>query len=80
MITVSPMEAKGGTVALPTRKGVFIMPIDKNLHMGFNNLVTAANGIPIFINQMIYVPATAQMSIWLVSSNGTAEARVWEVG
>ena len=80
IITTSPMEAKGGATALATRKGIFIMPIDKNLHMGFSSLVTAANGIPIFINQMIYVPATANMPIWLVSSNGTAEARVWEVG
>lgn len=80
IINVSPMEAKGGAVSLSNRKGVFIMPIDKNLHMGFSSSVTAANGIPIFINQMIYVPATANMQIWLVSSQGTAEARVWEVG
>lgn len=80
IITVSPMEAKGGATRLATRKGVFIMPIDKNLHMGFNSSVTATNGIPIFINQMVYVPAAANMPVWLVSSNGTAEARVWEVG
>lgn len=80
IINVSPMEAKGGAVRLSNRKGVFIMPIDKNLHMGFANTVTASNGIPIFINQMVYVPATANMQIWLVSSSGTAEARVWEVG
>ena len=80
IINVSPMEAKGGTTPLANRKGVFILPVDKNLHMGFNNTVTAANGIPIFINQMIYVPATSSLQIWLVSSSGTAEARVWEVG
>ena len=77
----SPIEAKGGASSLATRKGLFIMPIDKNLYMGFSNTVTITNGIPIFINQMIYIPATAQMSIWLVHNNaGTAEARIWEVG
>lgn len=77
----TPVEAKGGATALATRKGVFIMPIDKNMYMGFSNSVTVANGMPIFINQMVYVPATAQMSIWLIHNNaGTAEVRIWEVG
>jgi hypothetical protein len=77
----SPIEAKGGATALATRKGLFIMPIDKNMYMGFSNAVTVVNGMPIFINQMIYIPATAQMSIWLVHNHsGSAEARIWEVG
>jgi len=77
----TPVEAKGGTTTLANRKGVFIMPIDKNLYMGFADTVNATNGIPIFINQMVYIPATASMKIWLMHSNaGTAEARVWEVG
>lgn len=80
IIDGTALEAKGGAVALATRKGIFIMPIDKNLYMGFSNAVSAANGIPIFINQMVYVPAAANMKIWLISNNGTAEARVWEVG
>jgi hypothetical protein len=79
-ISASPTEAKGGATALLTRKGVFIMPIDKSLYMGFSGSVTSANGIPIYINQMVYVPASAGVPIWLVSSSGTAEARVWEVG
>lgn len=81
IINATPVEAIGGTTALANRKGVFIMPIDKNLYMGFANTVNASNGIPIFINQMVYIPATASMKIWLIHSNsGTAEARVWEVG
>jgi hypothetical protein len=76
-----PVEAKGGATTLTNRKGIFIMPIDKNLYMGFANTVSSANGIPIFINQMVYIPATSSMKIWLVHSNtGNAEARVWEVG
>ncbi len=77
----TPVEAKGGTTSLAVRKGVFIMPIDKNIYMGFSSTVNSANGMPIFINQMVYVPATAQMSIWLIhSANSLAEVRVWEVG
>lgn len=80
-VGVSPVEAKGGAARLPTRKGVFIIPIDKNVYMGFNNLVTASNGIPVYINQMVYVPATAGVQIWLVSTGALpSEVRVWEVG
>lgn len=81
-VSLTPIEAKGGTTTLANRKGVFITPIDKNVYMGFANTVSIANGIPIFINQMVYVPATAAMKIWLVSSVpvGTAEVRIWEVG
>lgn len=76
-----PVEVKGGATTLSNRKGVFLMPIDKNVYMGFSNTVNTTNGIPIFINQMIYIPATAGMKIWAVNSNsGLAEIRVWEVG
>ena len=56
------------------------MPMDVNVYMGFNSTVTSANGIPVFVNQMVYVPATSGMQIWIISSSGTANARVWEVG
>jgi hypothetical protein len=80
-VSLTPVEAKGGATTLSNRKGVFITPIDKNVYMGFSNAVSIANGIPIFINQMVYVPATATMKIWLVSAGpGAAEVRVWEVG
>jgi hypothetical protein len=78
-----PVEAKGGATVLLNRKGVFITPTDKNLYMGFANTVSAANGIPIFINQMVYVPASAAMRIWLVNGSGGggfADVRIWEVG
>lgn len=80
-VNSTPIEAKGGVTALANRKGVFLMPIDKNVYMGFSNTVTTANGIPIYTNQMVYVPAAAGMKIWLInSSNPPAEVRVWEVG
>jgi hypothetical protein len=77
-----PMEAKGGLTPLSNRKGVFIMPIDKKIYMGFSNSVTISNGMPIFISQMVYVPAAANQPVWLVADvNGTpSEVRVWEVG
>lgn len=81
VVGATPVEAKGGANTLANRKGIFIMPIDKNMHMGFSNSVTSSNGIPVFINQMIYIPATSGLKVWLVYSNaGTAEARIWEVG
>jgi hypothetical protein len=81
-VSATPVEAKGGASTLNNRKGVFITPIDKNVYMGFANTVSSANGIPIFINQMVYVPAAAAMKIWLVNggTGGAAEVRVWEVG
>lgn len=81
LVNATPIEAKGGATTLFNRKGVFITPIDKNIYMGFANTVSPANGIPIFINQMVYVPASAVMKVWLVHGGvGTAEVRVWEVG
>jgi hypothetical protein len=73
-------QALGGPSSLVNRKGIFIMPIDVNLYMGFNHTVTSANGIPVFVNQMVYVPAATGMQIWIISSSGSANARVWEVG
>ena len=80
-VGASPVEAKGGTSALASRKGLFIMPIDKSVYMGFSDIVSSSNGMPVFINQMVYVPATAQMRIWLINgAAGVAEVRIWEVG
>lgn len=79
---INPVEAKGAVDPLSNRKGVFIMPIDKKIYMGFSNSVTISNGMPIFISQMVYVPATANQPVWLIADvNGVpAEVRVWEVG
>jgi hypothetical protein len=79
-ITSTPIEAKGGPVRLNTRKGIFIMCMNENNYFGFSSSVTSSSGIPLFRNQLMYLPAAVDMPVYLVRENGTGTARVWEVG
>lgn len=75
-----PVEAKGGATRLSSRKGLFVYALGQGNYIGFSNTVTAANGIPIFQNQMVWLAASAGLQVWLVRSVGSGQVRVWEVG
>lgn len=79
-VTALPIEATGGTSRLATRKGIFIYSLNQGNYFGFSSSVTVNNGIPIFQNQMAWIPASAGLQVWLVRSAGSGSIRVWEVG
>lgn len=80
VVTSVAVEAKGNANRLAFRKGVFLYALNQNNYLGFSNTVTVNNGIPIFQNQMIWIPASSDLQIWLVRSVATGDVRVWEVG
>jgi hypothetical protein len=79
-ITSTAAEALGGATKLANRKGIYIMCLTGGNYFGFSAAVTPSNGIPIFQNQMMFIAASENMSVYLVRSAGTSEARIWEVG
>jgi hypothetical protein len=76
----TPIEAKGGLVRLVNRKGIFMYPLDTNNYFGFSSSVTTGNGIPLFQNQMVWIPASGNLEVWLIRATNTGQVRVWEVG
>jgi hypothetical protein len=79
-VTSSPRKAQASAEALSGRVGVFLMSISSGNYMGFSNQVSVSNGIPLFVNQLVYIPASKNMNIWLVRDSGLGEVRTWEVG
>lgn len=75
------IEAKGGLVRLPNRKGLFMYSLNQGNYFGFASSVTVDNGIPLFQNQIAWIPASANLEIWLIRNNNNfGKVRVWEVG
>lgn len=79
-VSAVAVEAKGGPTRLSPRKGMFVYSINQGNYIGFANTVDSSNGIPIFQTQMIWIPASSDLQVWLVRSAGTGQVRVWEVG
>lgn len=79
-VTNQPTLVQAGATPLAGRIGLFVMALSNNNFLGFSNALTPDNGIPLFLNQLLYVPASQNLSLWLIRVNGTGEVRVWEVG
>jgi len=79
-VTKSPCEAVGSARRLAGRKGLILYASSPGNYFGFGNSVSTSNGIPIFQNQMVWVPASSAMQVWLVRESGSGLIRVWEVG
>lgn len=77
--TPKPIQGSPGS-PLSNRSGIFLMAITSNNYFGFSNAVNGTNGLPIFTNQLIYIPASSGLTVWAVRASGSGEIRAWEVG
>jgi hypothetical protein len=77
--TAVQIQQNPGT-PLQNRSGIFLMAMNTGNYFGFSNAVNTDNGLPIFQNQLAYIPASSGLIIWAVRATGTGEIRAWEVG
>lgn len=72
----SAIEAKVGGSRYVNRKLLTIIPTNGTIYYGYSNLVTVANGTPIYKNQM-FIISIADIPFWLIAANNT-DVRITE--
>lgn len=79
-VTTTPVLAKVGTDALLGRKYVSVQPKDGDVYFGYDASVSSSNAAGlIFENQIVYIPAETNITIYLVTASGSVGVRLGEV-
>jgi hypothetical protein len=72
------VELKVGATALAGRKLVFIQPKDNGIFMATSNLVTTANGIELFKDQLLLFPVGESIALWAIGNVAGKNVRFQE--
>lgn len=78
-VTTSAAEALGAASILAVRKSISILPTNGTVYWGYSNAVTTSTGSPIFKNQLLSIPASATVHVYLIAG-GTVDCRISEAG
>ena len=79
-VGTSAVEAKVGGSVLSNRKQLIIFHNGSGkLYCGMSPSVTSANGIPIFKNTMLTIPAGSNSHIWLIADTSGNDIRLAEL-
>jgi len=74
-------ELKVGANRLDGRRVVSIQPLDGDIHLGFDNTVSATKrAMTIRKGQFIEREASDQLAIWIIADTGTVKVNIAEIG
>lgn len=75
----TPVQLIVGTQPLTDRQAIIIQPINGNIYIGFNNIVSATTGWKLFNRQFILLPIGENIPVWAISDSGNVTVCIAEL-